>query len=109
VFEMEKDWDKTMSRLWTSAVEPVASTSGRICMFTMLLMINFAWKKLISFADGEAIFDLVRFLLPLYATLGSTMYFRFLCNWTHTTLNMSPFDRALRLSNMFVNRRGSNG
>jgi hypothetical protein len=60
-------------------------------------------------ADGEAIFDLIRFLLPFLATIKSSMYFPFLVTWVRQTLSMSPYDRAMRLKNMFVNRNGAAG
>jgi hypothetical protein len=92
-----------MDFLFSVVFRPEASPSGQSRWFLILLLVNFAWKKLVALADSKGIFDLIHFLLPLLSTLGSTMYFRYLCLWMHATLSMSPYDRALRLSNMFIN------
>jgi hypothetical protein len=109
VYDKTKTVESTVDVLLKHVLQPVASKSGRASLLTALLLVNYAWKKLVALADGEGIFDLIRFLLPFLATLGSAMYFRFLCTWVLSTINMSPYDRALRLGNMFVNRRGGHG
>jgi hypothetical protein len=75
LFGQKRTLEGVVGCLFDSIFRPVASKSCRASLCTALLLVNFAWKKLVALADGEALFDLIRFLLPFLATLGSTMYF----------------------------------
>lgn len=77
--------------------------------FLLLLTVNELWNRLVRVANGDAIFDLLRFLLPYIATTGSSMYFPYLIHWIHRLLAMSPHDKADELSRLFVNRDGQPG
>jgi hypothetical protein len=105
----KQNFDAVVARVWNSLQregKTVGDHMGRLLGF---LLLNCCWKRLVKLADGEGMFDLIRFLLPFLATLKSNMYFSFLTGWVRETLSMSPFDRALRLQNLFVNRRGEPG
>jgi hypothetical protein len=107
--DKKQNFDAAVDRVWNSLQrqgETVGDDTGRLLGF---LLLNCSWKRLVKLADGEGMFDLIRFLLPFLATLKSNMYFSFLTGWVRETLSMSPFDRTLRLQNLFVNRRGEPG
>ncbi len=98
-----------VDRVWAAATRKDISAGAVCCRLLCLLALNSAWKRLVKLADGEGMFDLIRFMLPFLATVKSNMYFPFLVSWVRETVSMSPYDRAMRLSNMFVNRSGEAG
>ncbi len=95
--------------MWDSLQECESTKSAHHYRLLGLLAINCAWKRLVKLADGEAMFDVIRYLLPFLASIKSSMYFRFLAFWVRDTLSMSPYNRTMRLRNLFVNRSGEAG
>ncbi len=107
--DMGKQLDAVVDRMWRALQRPEANVGDNTFRLLGFLALNSAWKRLVKLADGEGMFDLIRFLLPFLATVKSSMYFTFLVGWVQETLSLSPYDRALRLQNLFVNRSGEPG
>lgn len=103
------DFSVLSERIWKALQDKESTRSAHMYRFLGLLALNSAWKRLVKLADGEGMFDLIRYLLPFLATVKSSMYFRYLVFWVKDTLQMSDHDRAVRLSNLFVNRSGEAG